>query len=92
MAPSEFIASTQVRSDEGESVSDLALGLAAPPGTFFDLASVHLVTSAAPGRAHRLGNLGARFASERFRPNVVVDDAGEGFVEKRLGGRIRVDG
>lgn len=80
MAPTEFIDSTRVRTDEGESVSDLALGLAAAPGSFFDLAPIHLVTSAS------LDELGrhqpeSRFAVQRFRPNFVIATPTDGFVE-----------
>jgi uncharacterized protein YcbX len=80
MAPTEFIDSTRARVDEGESVSDLALGLAAPPGSFFDLSAVHLVTTSS------LAELTARqpaseFAVQRFRPNFVIDGPNDGFVE-----------
>lgn len=80
MAPTEFIDSTRVRSDEGEAVSDLALGLAAAPGSFFDLAPVHLVTSSSLDELSRL-QPGSRFVSQRFRPNVLIDAPAAGFVE-----------
>ena len=80
MAPAEFIDSTRARVDDGESVSDLALGLAAPPGSFFDLAPVHLVTTSS------LDELAKRqpqteFAVQRFRPNFVIEAPADGFVE-----------
>ena len=80
MAPSEFIDSTRVRSDEGEAVSDLALGLAAAPGSFFDLAPIHVVTSSSLDELSRL-QPGSRFVSQRFRPNVVIDAPAAGFAE-----------
>jgi uncharacterized protein YcbX len=80
MAPTEFIDSTRVRSDEGEAVSDLALGLAAAPGSFFDLAPVHLVTSSSLDELGRL-QPSSRFAVQRFRPNVVIAVPPDGFVE-----------
>lgn len=80
MAPTEFIDSTRVRSDEGEAVSDLALGLAAAPGSFFDLAPMHLVTSSSLDELRRL-QPGSQFVPQRFRPNVVIDTPSGGFVE-----------
>jgi uncharacterized protein YcbX len=80
LAPSEFIDSTRVRTDEGESVSDLALGLAAAPGTFFDLAPIHLVTSSSLDElAQRQPN--SRFVVQRFRPNFVISAPADGFIE-----------
>jgi uncharacterized protein YcbX len=80
MAPAEFIDSTRVRSDESEAVSDLALGLAAAPGSFFDLAPIHLVTSSSLDELRRL-QPGSEFVTQRFRPNIVIDAPAEGFVE-----------
>ena len=80
MAPEEFIDSTRVRSDDGEAVSDLALGLAAAPGSFFDLAPIHLVTSSSLDALSKL-QPGSRFAVQRFRPNIVIDAPASGFVE-----------
>lgn len=62
-----------------------------PPGTFFDAAVLHLLSTAS---LDRLGEAhpGGRFAPERFRPNVLItpDDAG-GFPEDRwTGGRMRL--
>ncbi|MEY2420322.1 MAG: uncharacterized protein QOI95_389 [Acidimicrobiaceae bacterium] len=90
MAPAEFIDSTRVRSDEGEAVSDLALGLAAPPGTFFDLAPIHLVTTSSLDALSGL-QPGSRFSSPRFRPNVVIDGPPGGFVENDwVGATVRL--
>ena len=80
LAPTEFIDSTRVRSDEGESVSDIALGMAAAPGTFFDLAPIHLVTSSSLDELHRL-QPDSQFVVSRFRPNIVIDAPAGGFVE-----------
>ncbi len=59
-------------------VTDQAMALAAPAGTFFDFAALHLLTSASLRRlaaAYPQGD----FALARFRPNVVVDlDASDG--------------
>ena len=80
MAPEEFIDSTRVRTDDGESVSDLALGLAAAPGSFFDLAPVHLVTSSSLDELAQR-QPGSRFVVQRFRPNFVISTPADGFVE-----------
>ncbi|MFF2352316.1 MOSC domain-containing protein [Kitasatospora sp. NPDC058115] len=68
------------------------LGRAAPPGTFFDFAPLHLLTTAALAAAD-----GA--AAERYRPNVLVRTSGAatGFVENAwvegelvIGARLRL--
>jgi uncharacterized protein YcbX len=51
-----------------------------PAGTFFDLAVVHLVTTATIERLRALYPEG-RFELRRFRPNIVVASGGSGFVE-----------
>lgn len=57
-------------------------------GTFFDLATVHLLTTATLDRLRVLYPQG-RFEVRRFRPNVVVDPTGndEGFAEDGWIGR-----
>lgn len=64
--------------DFRETVTEEAM----PPGTFFDLAVVHLLTTATIDRLRELHPAG-RFEVRRFRPNVVVDwpTDGAGFVE-----------
>ena len=59
-----------------------------PPGTFFDLATVHLLTTATLDRLRELYPLG-RFEVRRFRPNVVLmGSKGEkGFIEEAWVGR-----
>lgn len=65
--------------DHRDTVTDFAL----PTGTFFDGATVHLLTTATLNRLHETYPQG-RFEVPRFRPNIVVEaPAGEhGFVEQ----------
>jgi uncharacterized protein len=55
---------------------------AMPPGTFFDGAAVHILTTSTLARLHALYPDG-RFEARRFRPNLVVapPDGQQGFVE-----------
>ena len=64
--------------DQRDTVTDFML----PEGTFFDVAMVHLLTTATLERLHELYPQG-RFEVRRFRPNIVVQLApGEkGFAE-----------
>lgn len=90
LAPESFIAGTRI--DTGvpeEVVSDIRMAMAAPEGTFFDLAVLHLLTTSTLAELARLLPGGA-FDVRRYRPNVLVADAGAGFVEngwvgKRVG-------
>jgi uncharacterized protein YcbX len=64
--------------DHRDTVTDFAL----PPGTFFDCATVHLLTTATLNRLRDYYPQG-RFEVQRFRPNIVVDpvEGEQGFVE-----------
>jgi uncharacterized protein len=59
-----------------------------PAGTFFDLATVHVLTTATIDRLRRLHPEG-RFEVRRFRPNIVVHTTGDvpGFAESTWIGR-----
>ena len=63
-----------------DTVTDERLGMAAPPGTFFDLAPMAVLTTAT---LQRLGELYPRgsFDVQRFRMNLIVDPDADGFVE-----------
>ena len=67
---------------------DETFDVALPEGTFFDGAMVHLLTTATLGRLQALSP-GSRFDVRRFRPNFVIETAGEveGFVEDGWIGR-----
>ncbi|MFI6602093.1 MOSC domain-containing protein [Nonomuraea sp. NPDC050536] len=56
------------------------------PGTFFDFAPIHLVTTSTLAR---IGGLGSRGTVEalRYRPNLVVETEAEGFAENAWVGR-----
>lgn len=73
-----------------ETVTDEAM----PPGTFFDLATVHVLTTATIDRLRELYPQG-RFEVRRFRPNIVVrpEDAEAQFIEdKWIGHKLRIGG
>jgi len=79
--PDDYRAQVAIGGDEADgTLTDLALALAAPPSTFFDVAALHVLTTTT---LRRLGELqpASRFAVERYRPNVVVDTSAEAFAE-----------
>ncbi len=87
LAPQDFIDRTTVdREDSGEPVSSIELGMAAPPGTFFDLSVLHLMTTATL-RALAAADPGADFDVRRYRPNVLVAEEGSTFSENDWVGR-----
>lgn len=71
---------------EGLAFREVVTDEAMPPGTFFDLAVVHVLTTATIDRLRELYPDG-RFEVRRFRPNVVVATEERGFVENAWIGR-----
>jgi uncharacterized protein YcbX len=74
--------------DHQEIVTDEAM----PPGTFFDLAVVHVLTTSTINRLRELYPRG-RFEVRRFRPNIVVqvsDDAVDFVENKWVGQRMHI--
>ena len=72
-----------------EVINQEDMALAAPPGTFFDYASVHVLTTATLDRLHKVYSAG-RFEVRRFRANIVVAPAAgkRGYVENEWLGRL----
>lgn len=66
---------------------------AMPSGTFFDLAVIHVLTTATVDRLRQLYPQG-RFEVRRFRPNIVVEptEGEEGFLENDWEGRTLLIG
>ena len=64
----------------------LHLGDAAPEGTFFDFAPLHLLTTSALDRIAELSPRGA-VELDRYRPNVVIRTTAPGFAENDWAGR-----
>ena len=88
LAPEGLIAGTRVRNEEtGEAVSRFDLAAMAPQPAFFDLAVLHLLTSATLDRLRELAP-GATFDVRRYRPNIVLAADGEGFVENAWPGWV----
>jgi uncharacterized protein len=73
---------------EGLDYRDTVTDWELPPGTFFDIAVVHLLTTATIDRLRELYPQG-RFEVRRFRPNIVVSTQPDqhGFVESDWVGR-----
>jgi uncharacterized protein YcbX len=87
LAPEAVITGTRVRDEvTGERVSRFDLAAMAPHPAFVDLAVLHLLTTATLRRLRELAP-GAAFDERRYRPNVVLDAEGEGFVENGWPGR-----
>lgn len=86
LAPDSFIESTTHAHEGSEPVSAIDLGLMAPPGSFFDLAALHLLTRATLDRLTELGD-GGDFDVLRYRPNVLVGGTEAGFAEDGWVGR-----
>jgi uncharacterized protein YcbX len=85
-AEQEFSAEEYVPEIEGLEHPDSVTEWDLPGGTFFDLATVHLLTTATIDRLRELYPKG-RFEVRRFRPNIVVSTTDRGFVENDWLGR-----
>ena len=66
--------------------TEVPLSGAAPPGTFFDYACVHLIATSTIRHLESAYPQG-RFDIRRFRPNIVVQTDAETFVENSWAGR-----
>jgi uncharacterized protein YcbX len=87
LAPESFIASTKIETDDpDEVVSDIRMAMAAPPGTFFDLAALHLLTTSTLA-ALTAAYPGGAFDVRRYRPNVLVGNDETGYVENAWVGK-----
>jgi uncharacterized protein YcbX len=84
--PDDFREQSKVDGDEADgTLTGLSLGLASPPGTFFDVAALHVLTRST---LQHLADLqpGTDFAVERYRPNIVVDAPTEPVAENAWSG------
>lgn len=81
IAPDEFVTNTRIDTNaDGETVSDIVLAMAAPPGTFFDLSPLHVMTTATLD-ALQAAAPDADFDVRRYRPNLLIAADDSGFVE-----------
>ncbi len=98
LAPTEFIESIRIADEHaGETLTDVPMGLAAPAGTFYDLALLHVLTTSTLAHLAGLYPEG-RFDVRRYRPNILIDATADGFVENEwpghtlgVGADLRVD-
>jgi len=66
--------------------TEVPLAGAAPPGTFFDYACVHLIATSTIDHLQGAYPHG-RFDVRRFRPNVVIRSQGQAYIENSWAGR-----
>jgi uncharacterized protein YcbX len=72
---------------EGVSDHDFVFDKTSPPGTFFDIGLIHIVTTSTINALRKIVPA-SRIESRRFRPNLVIHtDSQEGFVENAWVGR-----
>lgn len=67
-------------------VTEVPLAGAAPPGTFFDYACVHLIATSTIDHLQAAYPQG-RFDVRRFRPNMIIRSQGEPYIENSWAGR-----
>lgn len=74
--------------DAAGTTIEIPVAGAAPPGTLFDYAPLHLVTTASLRALEALHPAQRRSEATRFRPNLVLElEDAEGFVESQWDGR-----
>jgi uncharacterized protein YcbX len=87
LGPEKVIeATTSRKEDTGEAISSFDVAAFAPPGRFYDLAALHVVTESTLARLSELAPE-SDFDARRYRPNVVLADTEPGFVENEWPGR-----
>lgn len=87
LAPEHIVeATTARREDTGEAISHFDVAAFAPPGRFYDLAALHVITESTLDQLRRLAP-DSDFDPRRYRPNVVLTDTDAGFVENDWPGR-----
>ena len=87
LAPEKIIEATTARQeDTGEAISRFDVAAFAPPGRFYDLAALHVVTESTLRRLRELAPE-SDFDARRYRPNVVLAETEPGFVENDWPGR-----
>jgi uncharacterized protein len=88
LAPPETIEAMSTGRREGtDPLSDVPVSMLAPAGTFFDVATLHVLTTATLARLSELEPSG-NFDVRRYRPNVLVDTGAAGFVENAWAGSL----
>jgi uncharacterized protein YcbX len=85
LAPPDVVASMSSGEVDGEPLSDIPVASMAPPGMFFDLTTLSLMTTATLRHLAAL-EPDANFDVRRYRPNVLVEVAGAWFAENDWAG------
>jgi uncharacterized protein YcbX len=87
LGPEHIIeATTKRQEDTGEAISHFDVAGFAPPGRFYDLCPMHVITESTLQRLRELAP-DSDFDTRRYRPNIVLSGTEPGFVENDWPGR-----
>ena len=84
--PDDYLRQVAVDAQEPDgTLTELSLALASPPGTFFDVAALHVVNA---GTLRHLNEVRptSRFEVRRYRPNIVIASSDPPFAENAWSG------
>jgi hypothetical protein len=86
--PDDYLQQISVDGSEPEgTLSELSLALASAPGTFFDVAALHVLTTETLRHLAAL-QPASRFEVRRFRPNIVIGSTDPPFIENSWPGAV----
>jgi uncharacterized protein YcbX len=86
--PDDYLRQISIEASEPEgTLSELPLALASPPGSFFDVAALHIIQAATLRHLSEI-QPASRFEVQRYRPNIVVDSSGPPFAENTWPGAM----
>src|SRR5205823_11156062 len=80
LGPKEFVEPTKIGMQDSEMLGRAPFGVPSAPDRYFDVAVLHVLTSTTLKQLRQLEPSGS-FDVRRYRPNVVLDTDGDGFVE-----------
>jgi uncharacterized protein YcbX len=86
LTPQEKVETTAIGTQDGEVLGRTKFGVLSPPDRYFDYSVLHVLTTTTLAHLQRLAPA-ATFDPRRYRPNLLLDTDGEGFVENDWVGR-----
>jgi len=84
--PDDYLEQISVGESEPDgTLAELSLAMASDPGTFFDVAALHVLNAATLRHLAEV-QPGSRFEVQRYRPNIVIESSDPPFAENEWSG------